>query len=80
MNHAPTHSIFIKQQGKYSRLGNSTTRSSNYTRSIGVSGFKGIFDFGKALAGNIAPALNVAFSSGGASAASAYTSFLIVCN
>lgn len=49
---------------------------SNFLGSIGVSGFKGIFDFGKALASNIAPALNVAFSSGGASAASAYTSFL----
>lgn len=49
---------------------------SNFLGGIGVSGFKGIFDFGKALAGNIGPTLNVAFSSGGTSAASAYTSLL----
>lgn len=48
----------------------------NFLGGIGVSGFQGIFDFSKAVASNIGAGLKVAFSSGGASASSAYTSFL----
>lgn len=49
---------------------------SNFLGSIGVSGFQGIFDFSKALAGNVKPALNVLFSAGGSNASSAYTSLM----